>query len=69
MSKILSRAAIIILGFSSMGTAQAQPIHFHRNHVQPGYASQVHFVPGRGIVGESCDMPSSACSNDYRIND
>jgi hypothetical protein len=75
MSKILSRAAIIILGLSSMGTAQAQPIHFHRNHVQPGYASQVYAAPaaqfaaGRGTVGLACDMPSSTCANDERIND
>ncbi len=24
------------------------------------------FVPGKGIVGESCDLPTSACSNQYR---
>jgi hypothetical protein len=28
----------------------------------PGYI----FVPGVGILGESCDLPSSACSNRYR---
>jgi hypothetical protein len=28
----------------------------------PGYT----FVPGVGILGESCDMPTSACSNEYR---
>ena len=28
----------------------------------PGYT----FVPGVGILGESCDLPSSACSNEYR---
>jgi len=28
----------------------------------PGYT----FVPGVGILGESCDLPTSACSNDYR---
>jgi hypothetical protein len=28
----------------------------------PGYV----FVPGRGILGESCDLPTSACSNEYR---
>ncbi len=45
----------------------------------PGYAATVpaaaaiyagpdpHFVAGRGIVGESCDLPSSNCSNDMRI--
>jgi hypothetical protein len=28
----------------------------------PGYI----FVPGVGILGESCDLPSSACTNQYR---
>jgi hypothetical protein len=28
----------------------------------PGYT----FVPGVGILGESCDMPKSACTNEYR---
>ena len=28
----------------------------------PGYT----FVPGVGILGESCDLPTSACSNRYR---
>jgi hypothetical protein len=75
MSKILSRAAIIILGLSSMGTAQARPVHLHHNLVRPGYAGQVYtaapaarFVTGRGTVGMACDMPSSTCSNDERIN-
>jgi hypothetical protein len=30
--------------------------------VMPGYV----FVPGAGIVGEACDLPSSACPNEYR---
>lgn len=30
--------------------------------VGPGYT----FVPGVGILGESCDLPSSACTNEYR---
>jgi hypothetical protein len=30
--------------------------------VGPGYV----FVPGAGILGESCDMPTSTCSNEYR---
>lgn len=30
---------------------------------EPGYV----FVPGRGILGEACDMPTSTCSNQYRI--
>ena len=28
----------------------------------PGYI----FVPGAGILGASCDLPTSACSNQYR---
>jgi hypothetical protein len=28
----------------------------------PGYI----FVPGVGILGESCDLPTSACPNEYR---
>jgi hypothetical protein len=24
------------------------------------------FVPGRGILGEACNLPTSACSNQYR---
>ena len=28
----------------------------------PGYT----FVPGVGILGASCDLPSSACTNEYR---
>jgi hypothetical protein len=28
----------------------------------PGYV----FVPGRGILDEDCDMPTSTCPNEYR---
>ena len=28
----------------------------------PGYT----YVPGVGILGESCDLPTSACPNEYR---
>jgi hypothetical protein len=28
----------------------------------PGYT----FVPGVGILGESCDLPTSTCTNEYR---
>ncbi|HLX18068.1 MAG TPA: hypothetical protein VKS24_23000 [Bradyrhizobium sp.] len=28
----------------------------------PGYT----FVPGAGILGASCDLPTSACTNEYR---
>ena len=30
--------------------------------VDPGYT----FVPGVGILGASCDLPTSACTNEYR---
>jgi len=30
--------------------------------LEPGYV----FVPGRGILGESCNMPTSTCTNEYR---
>jgi hypothetical protein len=73
----LSLATVaVMLAFAATGVAHARPMYFHNNNVRPGYAGQVYssapveqFVPGRGIVGESCDMPSSACSNDERIND
>ena len=66
MSKILNTvSAIVIVGLFAMGTAQARVIT--HNQPQPGCAGQVHFVPGRGIVGESCEMPTSACSNDERV--
>ncbi len=31
-------------------------------YVNPGYV----FVPGRGILDEDCDMPTSTCPNDMR---
>lgn len=56
--------------------------HRHRPHTHHGYAGPlsarhagptigngVQLVPGRGVVDDSCDLPSSACSNDERIND
>ena len=30
--------------------------------IGPGYT----FVPGVGILGASCDLPTSACTNEYR---
>ena len=37
--------------------------HLPPNAVRmPGYT----FVPGVGILGESCDLPTSACPNQYR---
>jgi FtsP/CotA-like multicopper oxidase with cupredoxin domain len=77
MSKILNTAAAIVvlsLGLAAVGPASAKLRPFR---AQPGYAGPVsssasstgwQFVPGRGIVGESCDLPTSACSNDNRPN-
>jgi hypothetical protein len=75
MSKILNiAAAMIIVGVSAMDAANARPLH--HNHFRAGYAGPghgstpvAHFVRGRGVVGESCDLPTSACSNQRRIND
>jgi hypothetical protein len=78
MSKVLTTAtAIVTLGLASMGAAHARSINYEHHHFHPGYAGQVssqapsvlplEFVPGRGIVGESCELPSSACSNDERV--
>jgi hypothetical protein len=74
MSKILNVAvSIIILGLATMGSANARALNHKQPH--PGYAGPVYpsvgswgFVPGRGIVGESCDLPTSACSNDQRTS-
>jgi hypothetical protein len=76
MSRSLGMAAaVIMIAFAATGVAQARA-KYNDNNARPGYAGQVYsstpvarFVPGRGIVGESCDMPSSVCSNDERIND
>jgi hypothetical protein len=78
MAKILTTAtAIVTLGLASMGSAHARLINYQHRHFHPGYASQTYsrapsavpweFVPGRDIMGESCELPSSACSNDARI--
>jgi hypothetical protein len=33
----------------------------------PGYAGPGYiFVPGKGILGESCNMPTSTCPNELR---
>jgi hypothetical protein len=75
MSRDLGMAtAVIMIAFAATGVAQARA-KCNDNNGRPGYAGQVYsstpvaHLPGRGIVGESCDMPSSVCSNDERIND
>jgi hypothetical protein len=74
MSHILKKTTVIaLLAFAATGIAQARPVNYQHYQFQPGYAGPVYsqtpsarFVPGRGIVGESCEMPTSACSNDER---
>jgi hypothetical protein len=58
--------------------ARSQPRYHTARHVArpAGYAAPVPsaaylgpgyvFVPGRGILGEDCDMPTSTCSNELR---
>jgi hypothetical protein len=43
---------------------RGMPAYYDYNHPAwtPGYV----FIPGRGIAGEACDMPTSTCSNLYR---
>jgi hypothetical protein len=78
MSKVLiALPAVVALGHASRGPAHARTIDSQHHHFHPGYAGQVQslapsalpweFLPGRGIVGESCELPSSACSNDERV--
>jgi len=58
-------------------------IHLHLagkrvgDRLAPGYAGPVpsaasgaawQFTPGRGIIDEPCDLPTSGCSNDERIS-
>ena len=58
------------LAFAATGVADARALN--HNQPRPGYDGPVYsapseFLPGRGIVDESCDLPSSACSNEERI--
>jgi hypothetical protein len=69
---------IVVLAFAATSVAQAYAIHHQHRYFHAGYAGPVNsqapsagswgFVPGRGIVGESCDLPTSACPNDERIS-
>ena len=73
--------AVLSLGVGATGSTSvlAKESHFRLAHrpAAAGYAGPARsfgrtyprFVAGRGIVGEACDLPSSACSNNYRIND
>jgi hypothetical protein len=55
-------------GAAGAATLPRRPEYGFLDHVpsnavrMPGYT----FVPGVGILGESCDLPTSACSNEYR---
>jgi hypothetical protein len=49
----------------------AMPVYGQRglteyDYNHPRETPGVVFVPGRGILGESCDLPTSTCSNEYR---
>jgi hypothetical protein len=37
-----------------------------RAQMPSDFASGYVFVPGRGILGEDCDMPTSTCPNELR---
>jgi hypothetical protein len=78
MPNILKKATLIAtLALAATGIAQARPVNYQHSQFQSGYAGPVYsspssaatlrFVPGRGLVGESCEMPTSACSNDERV--
>ena len=74
MSQILRMGTVIVmLAFAATGVAQARPMNYRNDHLRPGYAhtvySQAPCETGRGGAGLVCDMPSSLCSNDERIND
>ena len=78
MSQILRMGTVIVmLAFAATGVAQARPFIYRHDHFRAGYAGPAYsstssvtpwqFVPGRGIIGESCELPTSACSNDERV--
>ena len=80
MSRILRMATVIgMLAFAVTGVAQARPINYRHDHFRAGYAGAVYsqaprelwpwYVPQLGVQGLACDMPTSTCSNDERIND
>jgi hypothetical protein len=80
MSHILRMVTVLaMLGLVATGSAQARGEKFDRGGFgsvfdQPLYryyggfkSGPAFFVPGRGIVNEPCQMPTSACSNDERV--
>jgi hypothetical protein len=63
------RGTVVRRRQSAAPTLPGGPEYGFLKHVPPnatrlpgGYI----FVPGVGILGESCDLPTSACSNRYR---
>jgi hypothetical protein len=78
MSKVLTTVpAVVALGLAAIRPADARAINSQHHHFRPGYTGQVYslaksalpweFLPGRGIVGASYELPSSACSDDERV--
>jgi hypothetical protein len=80
MSRNLTMAMVAaMLALAATGAAQARGAYFDRGGFgsafdQPHYryyggfkSGPAYFVPGRGIVNESCELPTSACSNDQRV--
>lgn len=47
--------------------AYAGPGPFVPNEV-PRDMGSYYYLPGHGILGEACDLPTSACSNTERAN-
>jgi hypothetical protein len=54
--------------FAPPATLPYGPEYGFLSHVPPNAISMPGyiFVPGVGILGESCDLPTSACPNEYR---
>jgi hypothetical protein len=49
------------------GYASPAPYGYAGRGYAPGFTPGYTFVPGHGIVDEDCDLPTSACSNQYRL--
>jgi hypothetical protein len=80
MSRNLKLAMVAaMLALTATGAAQARGENFdrggfgsvfdqsHYRYYGDPKSGPAYFVPGRGIVNEPCQMPSSACSNDERV--
>ena len=68
-------AVVLLLGAALLGAPSAlakHAAHASRHHPRPpGLAQTIapdwQFVPGRGMHGVPCDLPTSDCPNDERI--